>query len=106
VAVPITTSAPTLAAAKVSQSTQAQLISSVQPKYPEMARTMHAGGDVVMSAVIGKDGVVKSVKVISGHALLRDAASNAVKQWRYKPATLDGQPVEATTQVTVKFGQQ
>lgn len=103
VAVPITTSAPTLAATKQSQSTQAQLISSVQPKYPEMARTMHASGDVVMSAIIGKDGTVKSVTVISGHPLLRDAASNAVRQWRYKPATLDGQPVEATTQVTLKF---
>ena len=106
VAVPITTSAPTLAATKQSQSTQAQLISSVQPKYPEMARTMHAGGDVVMTAVIGKDGVVKSVKTISGHPLLRGAAENAVRQWRYKPATLNGEPVEATTQVTLKFAPQ
>jgi TonB family protein len=106
IAVPIATSAPTLASPppKVSQSTAAQVVSQVSPKYPEMAKTMHAGGDVVVEAVVGKDGSVKTAKATSGNVLLRDAATSAVKQWKYKPATLDGQPVETTVQITVKFG--
>jgi protein TonB len=105
-AVPMTTSTASVASPppKVSQSTAAQLISQVPPKYPDMARTMHATGAVVVEATIGTDGVVKGVKVVSGHPLLRDAAANSVRQWRYKPATLNGQPVETTVQVTVKFG--
>jgi protein TonB len=101
----MTTSAPALAAptAKVSQSTGAQLLSQVAPRYPEMARTMHAEGNVQVEAVVGKDGAVKSVKVLSGHTLLRDAAASAVKQWKYKPATLNGEPVESTLTVTLHF---
>jgi len=68
-----------------------------------MAKTMHAEGAVVVEATIGTDGSVKSAKAVSGHALLRDAASSAVKQWRYKPATLNGQPIETSVQVTIKF---
>ncbi|MDP9267629.1 MAG: energy transducer TonB [Acidobacteriota bacterium] len=64
---------------------------------------MRAEGAVQLEATIGTDGAVKSVRALSGHALLREAASSAVKQWRYKPATLNGQPVEATVLVTVKF---
>jgi len=103
--VPISNSAPTLAtpSPKVSQSTGATLFSKVDPRYPEMAKAMHAEGAVQLEATIGTDGSVKSVKALSGHSLLRDAASSAVKQWRYKPATLNGQPVETTVQVTIKF---
>jgi protein TonB len=106
IAVPMTTSTASVASPppKVSQSTAAQLISQVPPKYPDMARTMHATGTVIVEATIGTDGVVKGVKVLSGHPLLRDAAANSVRQWRYKPATLNGQPVETTVQVTLKFG--
>ncbi|HSE47798.1 MAG TPA: TonB family protein [Terriglobales bacterium] len=101
--VPISTAAPTLAAPKVSQSTPAQVVTQVMPKYPDMARTMKASGSVQLEASIGKDGSVKGVKVLSGHTLLRDAAAQAVRQWKYKPATLNGEPVESTVQVTVKF---
>jgi TonB family protein len=104
IAVPISTSTPTLAAAsKVSQSTGATLISQVSAKYPEMAKTMRAEGIVAMEAVVGTDGSVKSVKVISGHSLLREAATSAVRQYRYKPATLNGSPVESTVQVNMRF---
>ena len=101
--VPISTAAPTLAAPKVSQSTPAQVLTQVMPKYPDMARTMKASGSVQLEASVGKDGSVKGVKVLSGHTLLRDAAAQAVRQWKYKPATLNGEPVESTVQVTVKF---
>jgi TonB family protein len=101
--VPITTAAPTLAAPKISQSTVAELVSRVNPAYPASARALRVEGTVLVEAAIGKDGVVKSVRVISGHTLLRDAAAQAVRQWRYKPATLNGQPIESTSQVTLKF---
>lgn len=100
--VPIVSSAPVLAP-KVSQSVPAQLISQVAPRYPDMARTMRAGGNVVVEAIVTKTGTIGSVKVISGHTLLRDAATSAVKQWRYKPAQLNGEPVESTVRITVKF---
>ena len=64
---------------------------------------MHAAGQVVLEAVIGADGRVKSVKVVSGHPLLVQAAKQAVIQWRYKPTLLDGQPVENTTQISLNF---
>ncbi|MBI2677373.1 MAG: TonB family protein [Candidatus Koribacter versatilis] len=104
IAVPISTTAPTLASQpKVSQSTSATLLSQVAPKYPEMAKTMHAEGVVQMEATVGNDGAVKSVRVVNGHALLREAAASAVRQWKYKPATLNGAPIESTVQVNVKF---
>jgi protein TonB len=64
---------------------------------------MRAEGAVQMEAIIGADGSVKTVKVVSGHPLLRDAAVAAVKQWKYKPAMLNGAPSEATVQIAVRF---
>ena len=82
---------------------QGMLVQMVKPRYPEAARSMRLQGAVVMDALIGKDGVVKNLKVVSGHSMLAKAAEEAVRQWRYKPYLLNGQPVSVETQITVKF---
>ncbi len=79
------------------------LISRVTPVYPELAKTAHIGGQVVIQAVIAKDGTIQDVHVISGHPLLTQAALDAVKQWKYRPYILNGEPVEVETQITVVF---
>ena len=63
----------------------------------------HTQGEVVMHAIIGRDGTIASLQVVSGHALLAPAAIDAVRQWRYRPYTLNGEPVEVETLITVRF---
>ena len=58
---------------------------------------------MVLQAVIGKDGSVKSVKAVSGNSMLRQSAMDAVKQWKYKPYSVGGEAVEADTEINVKF---
>jgi protein TonB len=82
---------------------QAVLISRKEPEYPKIAKQTGGKGVVVLSATIGKDGHIKAVKVISGHPMLRNAATEAVKQWIYKPTLLNGTPVEAETQIQLNF---
>jgi protein TonB len=84
----------------------AQLVSRVDPTYPPVARQFHAEGNVVVNATVGADGRVKEAKAVSGNPMLREAAASAVRQWRYKPAILNGQPVESSVQVTLKFSAQ
>jgi periplasmic protein TonB len=83
--------------------TQGLLLQSVKPVYPLQAQQAHVEGTVVLSAVIGKDGSVESVKVVSGHPMLTQAAVDAVKRWRYKPYYLNGEAVQAETEIKVKF---
>jgi protein TonB len=71
--------------------------------YPELARAARVSDTVVMSVIVGKDGTVQEVRVIRGHQLLRQAAVDTVKQWRYKPQMLNGQPVEVTASVALSF---
>ena len=71
--------------------------------YPAVARAARIQGTVVLSAVIAKDGTVENLSLLSGHPLLVPAAMDAVKQWRYRPYTLNGQPVEVMTQIHVNF---
>jgi protein TonB len=102
---------PTLSQQKLRVSSgvaQAQLTHRVNPLYPPEAFQSRVHGTVVLQAVIGKDGEVKTLKVVSGPPMLIKSATEAVKQWRYKPFTLNGEPVEADTQVNVNFslGQQ
>jgi protein TonB len=68
-----------------------------------MAKMAGIEGAVVLATVIGKDGRIKDLRVISGPIALRDAALNAVQQWRYRPYILKGQPVEVHTTLTVSF---
>jgi protein TonB len=82
---------------------QGLLIKKVQPEYPKKARKQHVQGSVLMQAVIGARGDITELRVISGDELLVPSAINAVKQWKYKPFLLKGQPVEVETQITVNY---
>jgi len=81
----------------------ARLIKSVPPIYPDMARTQHLSGNVQIDASIAADGNVGAMKVLSGPTLLHQAALNAVKQWKFQPAELDGKPTAMHLTVTVQF---
>ncbi len=83
--------------------TQGMVIKKVDPVYPAIAKTARVQGTVILAAVIGKDGAIQNLHVVSGHPLLQGAAMDAVKQWRYKPYILNGEPVEVDTQVEVHF---
>lgn len=103
--------APTTAAAqpapqsmRISQGVaQGLLMKRVPPTYPPSARQARIEGSVEVLASIGKDGSITGVQVLSGPPILARAATDAVKQWKYKPYLLDGQPVEIQTQITVNF---
>jgi len=69
----------------------------IDPAYPTVARVARIHGEVVLTAIINKDGNIENLEVVSGHPLLAPAAIDAVKQWRYKPYLLNGQPVEVET---------
>jgi protein TonB len=82
---------------------QANLIRKVTPAYPPDAKEARIQGVVHLTAIIGKDGSIQSLEVVSGHPLLVQAAMDAVKQWEYKPTLLNGNPVEVVTQIDVNF---
>jgi periplasmic protein TonB len=82
---------------------EALLIHRVEPEYPRIAIQMHVTGTVELRAIIGTDGTIQNLQVVSGNALLVNAAVAAVKQWRYQPTRLSGQPVEVETLITVQF---
>jgi len=82
---------------------QAVLISSVPPAYPQMARTQRVGGDVKIDALIDEHGRVTSMKVVSGPVMLHQAAQDALRQWKYRPAMLNGQAVSMHLLVTIQF---
>jgi TonB family protein len=95
---------PILQTVNVSQGvSQGLLVKKVQPTYPSNALTLHVEGAVELLATISKNGNITAVKVVSGPPLLTRAASDAVKQWKYKPYLLNGEPVEIQTQVTINF---
>lgn len=81
----------------------ANLIHDVAPTYPPEAGRARIEGTVVLLAVIGKDGTVQDVRVESGLPLLAQAAIDAVKQWRYRPYLLNGEPIEVDSQITINF---
>jgi protein TonB len=89
---------------KVSEGVMAAaLITQVQPSYPSAARMMHLSGEVILHATIGKDGSVRELQVLSGNPILVQAAVSAVREWRYRPTLLNGEPVDVETTITVKF---
>jgi protein TonB len=97
---------PKIAPQKVKVSSgvaQGLLVHQVTPQYPSQARQQGIQGTVVVQAVIAKDGTVHNVKAVSGSSMLRQAAVDAVKQWKYRPYSLDGEPVEADTEISIKF---
>ena len=82
---------------------EANLIHDVVPSYPPEAGRARIEGTVVLLAVIGKDGTVQDVRVESGLPVLAQAAIDAVKQWRYRPYLLNGEPIEVDSQITINF---
>jgi protein TonB len=75
----------------------------VKPVYPPIARITRTQGIVVLEAVINKEGTIDTLRVLSGHPVLAQAAMDAVKQWRYRPTILNGDPIDVLTTVTVTF---
>jgi protein TonB len=85
------------------QVTAANIISRTQPQYPPLARQARVSGTVKLHAIIAKDGTVQELQVMGGHPLLIQAALDAVRQWRYRPTLLNGEPVEVDTTIDVIF---
>ena len=79
------------------------LISKADPIYPPLAMQARIQGAVRFNIVIGKDGRVSNVQLVSGHPLLVAAATDALRQWVYKPTLLNGEPVEVVTEALVNF---
>lgn len=82
---------------------QARLINKPNPVYPPLARQARIAGTVRLQAIIGEDGTIQSLEVVSGHPLLVQSALDAVRQWRYQPTLLNGEPVKVQTTVDVVF---
>ena len=83
--------------------TRGLLIHRVEPIYPALAKAARVQGDVVLSAIIDGNGEIQNLQLVSGHPMLVQVAVAAVKQWRYKPFLLNGQPVEVETTINVSF---
>src|SRR5271169_5850468 len=89
---------------RVSQGvSQGLLVRKVNPVYPPLARQARIQGQVILRAVISKDGSIENLQLVSGHPMLVQSALDAVKQWKYKPYLLNGEPVEVDTEVQVNF---
>lgn len=87
----------------ISHLSEAQLVHRVEPVYPRMAVIINLQGEVRLHAIIAKDGTIQSLSISSGHPMLAQAALDAVRQWRYRPYLLNGEPVEVETFITVNF---
>ena len=81
----------------------AKILRQVKPIYPPLARQAHLSGDVLLEAVISREGTIESLRVINGQPLFVNAAIDAVRQWIYQPTLLNGEPVEVLTQIEVHF---
>lgn len=90
---------------KQSQVVAAVLISKVAPIYPDQAKRYGLSGKVTINAKVTKTGAVGEVHPLSGNSILSEAAISAVKKWRYKPATMDGRPVDSNVELTFDFSQ-
>lgn len=87
----------------ISRIEEGMLVSKVEPTYPMIARTARVQGEVLLAAIIGKDGRIQNLRLVSGHPMLARAALEAVSQWRYRPYVLNGEPVEVDTTIAVRF---
>jgi protein TonB len=82
---------------------EGNLVNKVQPVYPAIAKTARIQGTVVIQATISKNGTIENAHVVSGHPMLAQSALNAVREWRYRPYMLSGEPVEVETTINVNF---
>jgi protein TonB len=81
----------------------ANLLKKATPTYPALAKSARIQGTVRFTAIIGKDGTIQNLTLVSGHPMLVQSATDAVKQWVYRPTLLNGEPVEVITQIDVNF---
>jgi protein TonB len=79
------------------------VLEKTRPKYPEAAKKAHIQGHVILKAIIGKDGDVENLQIVSGPPELAAASIDAVKQWKYRPYLQQGKPVEVETEIDVNF---
>jgi TonB family protein len=98
-----TTKDPSVPLRVSSDTANSYLLHRVEPQYPEQAKLEHIEGPVILAIVIGTDGLVKNLSVVSGDLQLVNAATDAVRQWRFKPYILNGKTVDFETRVTVNF---
>jgi protein TonB len=82
---------------------EAQIISRIEPRYPPLPLQMRQSGTVILRAIISRDGRIDALEVVSGSPFFVQAALDAVRQWRYRPTLLNGEPVEVETTITVVF---
>ncbi len=101
--IPVSTSAPQLAAQRSTGVTQGVLIHRVSPKYPSSARSYALSGEVVLKGRITKEGNVEQLKAVSGNPLLAGAAIDAVRQWKYQPYKIDGKAIDMETTFRIQF---
>jgi len=94
---------PVVHSVHISHMSEGDLVHKILPVYPPPARSARIQGQVVLQAVISKQGLIENLIVLAGHPLLVPAAIEAVRQWRYRPYVLNNEPVEVETQITVKF---
>jgi periplasmic protein TonB len=83
--------------------TRGLLLSKIEPQYPTLAKAARVQGEVILTAIISKQGTVEKLSLVSGHPMLVPAAIEAVSQWRYRPYLLNGEPVEVESTITVSF---
>jgi TonB family protein len=101
---PIPAAVTSKAAEHVRVSSSAAIVThSVTPDYPTLARQMKVQGSVVLQAVIGRNGMIEDLQIVSGPPILAGAAREAVKQWHFKPHYLGAEPVETQAKITVNF---
>jgi protein TonB len=101
--IPVAPPTPVAHSVRLSYMSEGDLIRKVQPSYPPLARAARIQGTVLLQALISKQGTIEHLQLISGHPMLVQAAMDAVRQWRYRPYVLNGEPVEVETQITVNF---
>jgi len=95
--------APVARPPRVSAMMQGYLVHRVEPMYPPLAKAARIQGPVRLQAIISKQGTIENLQVLIGHPMLVTAAVQAVRQWRYRPYVLNGEPVEVETEITVNF---
>jgi protein TonB len=88
---------------RVSERSEGDLIHRVKPTYPLLAREARIQGSVKLRAIISKTGTIENLSIVNGHAMLVASAIEAVRQWRYRPYLLNGEPIEVETEITVNF---
>src|SRR5262249_4675217 len=100
---PVHHSEPAAKPRPVSVMMEGNLIHRVEPRYPPIAQQIRLQGTVVLEAFVSADGRIERPRIVSGPAILAQAALDAVRQWQYRPYYLNGTPIEVETEITVKF---